>query len=245
MRDPSVVLTAPQAEPLIPENLNAALHLSDLISIGWWANWILKSATEVDVYGEFGSWFAGDWAEVSRSGDALAKLGDFCTASCEALRAEARALESGWSGSGGTEAKVYLQHLASALDGQSAQFARLGHDYQQAATGVKGMADCVGGLVNELVDWAIIGGIAAAAGAATAETGIGALIGGAGVGVSIYKVWRIVSEILEWHGRVMIAVDGTLGLMAGTLSTLKGFSAVDLPTASIDVEHGPHGKPMR
>ena len=43
----------------------------------------------------------------------------------------------------------------------------------------------------------------------------------------------------------MIAVDGTLGLMAGTLSTLKGFSAVDLPTASIDVEHGPHGKPMR
>ena len=86
MRDPSVVLTAPQAEPLIPENLNAALHLSDLISIGWWANWILKSATEVDVYGEIGSWFAGDWAEVSRSGDALAKLGDFCTASCEALR---------------------------------------------------------------------------------------------------------------------------------------------------------------
>ena len=202
-----------------------------------------QSRRPVGVCEEIGSWFAGDWPR-SPGRRRPGQAGDFCTASCEALRAEARpSVPDG--AARGHRAKVYLQHLASALDGQSAQFARLGHDYQQAATGVKGMADCVGGLVNELVDWAIIGGIAAAAGAATAETGIGALIGGAGVGVSIYKVWRIVSEILGWHGRVMIAVDGTLGLMAGTLSTLKGFSAVDLPTASIDVEHGPHGKPMR
>lgn len=244
MRDPSVVLTAPEAEPLIPEALSAVLNLSDLLSAGWWANVFLDSVCHVDVYDSVGTWFAGDWAEVSRSGDALTKLGRFCTASSEGLREEVRAIERGWRGPGSYEARVYLLNLASALEWQSGEFARLGHDYQQAATGVKGMADCVGGLVNELVDWAIAGGVAAAVGVATAETGVGAVVGGGGAALAAYKVGRVVAEILEWHGKVMLAVDGTVGLMAGTLSTLRGFNAVGLPSSSITFEYGPHGKPM-
>ena len=229
MDDPARTLAPPVADPLIPPAVDVFLHIGDLISLGHWAIVAIDKMGGPNLAEEIGEWFAGDWSEVARSSDALDKLGDFCEASTEGLRAEMEALEADWIGRAAGAAQQYFGDLSAQLSIQAANFRDIAQQYRGTAFGVKEMALAVGGLVESLVDYAIAAGISLAAAAASSWTVVGGLAGGAAAGYSIVKGAQVIREILEIRAKVWLACEALMGLIAGSLSSIDGFAAVDLP----------------
>ncbi|WP_101523246.1 hypothetical protein [Nocardioides houyundeii] len=231
MDDPSKLLTAPQAEPLIPAALDQYLHIGDLISLGHWAMVAIDKMGGPNIPQEVGEWFAGDWSEVSRSADALRKLGQFCDEAAHGVTTDLDTLRVTWDGQAAASASTYFTDLAARLTEQKANFEDIASQYDQTAFGVKEMANAVGGLVESLADWAIAAGISLAAAAASSWTIVGGIAGASGAGYSIYKGAQVIKELLEIRAKVWLACEALLGLIAGSLASVKGFSTVDLPGA--------------
>jgi hypothetical protein len=231
VRDPSAVLTAPQAEPLIPPAMDTFLHLGDLISLGHWALVAIDKMGGPNIAQEVGEWFAGDWSEVSRSADALRKLGEFCDVTAQGITADLEKLRVTWDGNAAAAASTYFLGLADSLAAQQANFDDIASQFDSTAFGVKEMANAVGSLVESLADWAIAAGISLAAGAASSATVIGGILGAGGAGYSLWQGGKVVKEILEIRAKVWVACEALLGLIAGSLSSIEGFSTVELPGA--------------
>lgn len=231
MDDPRDTLLPPVADPLIPPAVDVYLHIGDLVSLGHWAIVAIDKMGGPDLAEELGEWFAGDWSEVARSGDALDRLGDFCNAGAGGLRDELAALERDWSGRAATAAQEYFHDLAARLSTQATCFRDIAQQYRGTAFGVKEMALAVGGLVESLVDYAIAAGISLAAAAASSWTVVGGLAGGAAAGYSIVRGAQVIRQILEIRAKVWLACEALMGLIAGSLSSIEGFSSVSLPGA--------------
>lgn len=231
MDDPSAALTAPVAEDLFPGGVDFFLHIGDLISLGHWAILAIDKMGGPNIAEEIGEWFAGDWSEVMKSKDALDNLAAFCDRASYGVDAELTTLTSGWSGEAATAAATYFSHLADQLDVQASNFRDIANQYQGTAFGVKELANAVGSLVESLVDYAIMAGVSLAAAAASSWTIVGGIAGGASAGYAIVRGAKVVAEILEIRAKVWTACEALLGLIAGFLSSIEGFTSVALPNA--------------
>lgn len=229
LTDPSVELTTPVADPLLPAAVDVFLHLGDLISLGHWAMVAIDMMGGPNIPEEVGEWFAGDWSEVARASDALTKLGAFCDTAARGLHSEMASLATDWEGRAASAAVGYFTDLADQLSVQAGHFRDIAHQYRGTAFGVKEMALAVGGLVESLADYAIAAGISLAAAAASSWTVVGGIAGGAAAGYSITKGALVVKQILDIRAKVWLACEALMGLIAGSLSALEGFTAVQLP----------------
>lgn len=107
----------------------------------------------------------------------------------------------------------------------------IAQQFESTAFGVKELASSVGSLVESLVDYTIMAGIELAAAAATSWTVVGGIAGSAGAAYSIIRGALVVREILEIRATVWTACEAVLGLIAGSLSAIRGFSTLKLPAA--------------
>ncbi len=231
MIDPTAALTTPVATPLIPSAMDTFLHIGDLISLGHWAIVAIDKMGGPNLSVEIGEWFAGDWEEVGRAANALENLGTFCQKSSDAVNEELAALLGGWDGKAAAAAETYFSNVASQLSAMKANFDDIASQYETTAFGVKEFANAVGSLVESLIDYAIAAGISLAAAAASSWTVVGGIVGGGAAGYSIYKGAKIVAEILDIRAKVWTACEALLGLIAGSLSSLDGFTTEQLPGA--------------
>ena len=231
MDDPSTALTAPQAHSLVPEPVDVLLHIGDLVSLGHWALVAIDKMGGPNLPGEIGSWFAGDWEAVSRSADALRKLGSFCHLAAAGVEGDMRALQKDWEGHAAGAASSYFFGLAQDLSEMQVHLDDIAQQFESTAFGVKELASSVGNLVESLVDYAIMAGVELAAAAATSWTVVGGVLGSAGAAYSIIRGALVVREILEIRATVWTACEAVLGLIAGSLSAIRGFSTVALPAA--------------
>lgn len=231
MIDPASQLTPPQAHDLIPPALDIYLHLGDLVSLGHWALVAIDKMGGPNIASEIGEWFAGDWQEVSRSADALTRLGAFCTTAAQGIGDGAGLVARTWDGQAADAATAYFTTLAKNLSDMKTHFDDIADQFEKTAFGVKELANAAGSLVESLADYAIIAGISLAAAFLTSFTGAGAVAGGAGAGYSIYKGAMTIRELLEIRAKVWNACEVVLGLTAGSLSALEGFSTQKLPGA--------------
>ncbi len=231
MDNPSSVLTAPVADPLIPPAFDAFLHIGDLISLGHWAMVAIDKMGGPNIPEEVGEWFAGDWSEVGRSADALRKLGEFCDVTCDGLTSDLQQLDRTWDGKAAASAQSYFGDLASNMSQQQLNFENIASQFDSTAFGVKEMATAVGGLVESLADYAIAAGISLAAAAATSWTVVGGILGGGGAAYSVIKGAQVVKELLEIRAKVWLACEALMGLIAGSLSSIQGFTSTELPGA--------------
>lgn len=229
MADPAAVLTAPEAHPMLPPALNTYLHIGDLVSIGHWAMVAIEFMGGPKIPEEVGKWFAGDWAEVSRSADALRKLGTFCEAMGDEVVGATNTVRADWDGAAAGAAADYFLRLAGGLRRQKTNFDDIAHQYEKTAFGVKELASACGSLLESLIDWAIAAGISLAAAAASSWTVVGGVLGSGAAGYSIYRGAMTVKEILEIRAKVWTACEALIGLISGPLGSLNGFTAVALP----------------
>ena len=231
MKDPAAELTPPRATEPIPEDLNTALHLGDLISLGHWAMVALEAMGGPNIPEEVGTWFAGDWKEVSIAADALRKLGAFCATACDGIKEELAVLMRTWEGRAADAAEAYFGRLATALAAQEANFLDIADQYARTALGIKELANVVGGLVESLADCAIVAGISLAAAGITSWTGVGLAVGGAGAAAAILRGATLVKQLLELRAKVWNVAEAVVGLIAASLGAIHGFTSEKLPGA--------------
>lgn len=229
MENPASTLVAPQADPLIPPAMDAFLHIGDLVSLGHWALVAIDKMGGPNIAQEIGEWFAGDWSEVARSAAALEHLGEFCDSASTGVRSDLEAMMSQWSGEAASAAAGYFGTLADELAEQAAHFRDIGRQYVGTAFGVKEMANAIGSLVESLVDYAIMAGVSLAAAAASSWTVVGGIAGGAAAGYAIVKGAQTIKLILDLRAKVWTACEALMGLIAGSLAAIDGFTSVSLP----------------
>ncbi len=145
-----------------------------------------------DPVAEMQNWFTGDW-------EPLAQMQEVLTNASNALHDNATNVQSGatnlndfWQGYAGAAAYVYFSDTAAAIDGLRGPLQQIGEAYKTMADAVWSVGEAISGTLKGMIDSAIIAGVAAAAGTATAETGIGASVGYGLAGleaVNILTLW--------------------------------------------------------
>lgn len=231
MTDPALELTAPVADPLIPSTFDEILHVADYLSLGHWALVAFEKMGGGSITDIWGTAFAGDWEEVSKAADAMAKLGAFCQSAATGMRQELETLNAKWDGQAATSAMNYFRTLITELESQKDNFDAIAEQYQQAAVGIKGLADTIGGLIELLFDLVIAAGIELAAAAASSWTIIGPVLAGSALAATVLKGIKTINEIASAWGTAVTFADGFLGLLLPWITQIENFETVALPGA--------------
>ena len=124
----------------------------------------------------------------------------------------------------------YFSTLAAATSGQQTALFAAAEGYHDAARGAWQLSSQLGNLLQAVADKAILVGICAAAGTATAETGVGAVVGygvAAWQAVELLELVNKASTIINTAGTVILAAFGGGMTIAGQGGDL---TAVPLPT---------------
>jgi hypothetical protein len=200
------------------------------ISPSAWINDLIEDTTGVNIFSYATDAFTGEWAALYKFGDALANLAPALQQIGMDIQAGAIEADATWDGNASDAAYNYFSSLAAAISGQQAALYEAARGYHEAARGAWQLSTQLGNLLQAIADEAIIMGIAAAAGTATIETGVGAV---AGYGYATYQAIQIAklvnkaSQIISTAGTVIMGAFGGAMAFAGQGGDL---SEVPLPS---------------
>jgi uncharacterized protein YukE len=218
MPAPSSELTAPVAHAPLPTALTEAMNIQDWLSP---STYLLKGIELVFGFNPV-DWlseqFGGDWNEVSKSADAIRKLGDYAMAMAHQVDDVARELGLDWTGNAADAAVTHFNRLQASLEDLDDPFSDIATELDQCAVGMQQTAEAIGSIMTILLDHLIDLGICALATAASSWTGVGALIGGGATAYKIYKCERTWDQVVTAHDAAVTAAEGTVGLVAGWTS---------------------------
>jgi hypothetical protein len=201
------------------------------ISPSAWVNDIIEKTSGVDIFGWATDAFTGEWAALYKFGDALNSLAQFMQQVGIDVQHGMLDLDRTWDGNAADAAYNYFSGLAAATSGQQTALHEAAKGYHEAAQGAWQLSNQLGNLLQAIADKAILIGISAAVGTATAETGVGAV---AGYGVASWQAIELLnlinkaSLIINTAGTVILAAFGGGMTIAGQGGDL---SAVPLPAA--------------
>lgn len=234
--DPTAYLTGPP-EPDVNVGYgweNPRMYL-DALSPTYWINEVIKEITGRDVIGEAVAPVTGDWRSYARFGSALNQLGEFALALGLKVTEGTSAVDREWDGRAADAAHLYFQGLAEATAAQRPVLHDIRDQYYAATTAVWDYARGVGGLIGTICDAAIIAGIAAAAGTATFETGVGPVVG---YGVAAWQTGRIVkaaNDIITAYNVTYAAIDILKGNILSRINAPDGdLGGYPLPEQAYD-----------
>ncbi len=201
--------------------------LADLISPAAWARQVCIWVFSWDPLEVWSQQLGGNWKAYTHCAVALGAVGSAAHDVGRNLTAGAAHVSTVWRGNAAEAEQEFQLSLGAAameLHGACTQYCDL---YTKAAEATKKLADVVAGLISDLLDVLIIINVAAAAGTALIETGIGAI---AGYGVAAYYTWQaydLYNEISKFYGDA----EALIKAVGGTITSVKAQLTVrDLPT---------------
>ncbi|TMM35772.1 MAG: hypothetical protein E6F99_18295 [Actinobacteria bacterium] len=225
MDDPTALLVAPgEPDASVSNGFANPLDLFNYVSPSAWINAAIEELTGVDVIGWMTNWVSGDWAAIWKFGDALHNLGQCLEQLGINIQQGMLDLDPAWDGNASDAAYQYFSNFAAAVGGQQSSLYDIGENYHKAALGAWQLANQLGNIVQALADKAIIAGIAAAAGTATAESGVGAIVGYGVAGLMVVDMLDLInkaSTIINAAGTAILGLFGTgmdIGFKGGDLS---------------------------
>lgn len=207
------------------------LDLFNYISPSAWVNDVIEKVSGIDIFGYATDAFTGEWAALYKFGDALNSLAQFMQEAGIEVQAGVNEVDKTWDGNAADAAFNYFTGVATATSGQQLALYEAAKGYHQAAKGAWQLSGQLGNLLQAIADKAIIMGISAAIGTATAETGVGAVAGYGVAGWQAIELLELInkaSTIINTAGTVILAAFGGGMTMAGQGGDL---SAVPLPAA--------------
>jgi hypothetical protein len=207
------------------------LDIFNYVSPSAWVNDVIEKVSGVDIFGYASDAFTGEWAALYQFGDALRSLGQFMQQAGIEVQAGMNRLDVSWEGNAADAAFAHFSTLATRISGQQIALTEAAKGYHEAAKGAWQLSNQLGNLLQAIADKAIIVGIAAAAGTATAETGIGAL---AGYGVAGWQAIELLEKINKASALINTAGTVILGAFGGGMDIAGqggDLSAVPLPSA--------------
>jgi hypothetical protein len=232
MDDPTRFLVEP-AEPDagISKGFANPLDLFNYVSPSAWINDAIRGLTGLDVFGWMSDALAGDWAAMYKFGDAAGNLAQFAQQLGINIQQQAIALRPVWQGNAADAAYQYFSGLAAAVSGQQLPLEDVRDRYHKAALGAWELSDQLGNVYQALADKAILAGVAAAAGTALAETGIGAVIGYGAAALIVVDMLTLVnraSTLIQTFGAAILALFGG-GIELGSMGDGGELTKYPLP----------------
>ncbi|MDI6102592.1 hypothetical protein QLQ12_28620 [Actinoplanes sp. NEAU-A12] len=223
-RAPEQLLKKPDPEPDTPVN---KLGWMDYISPTAWTMKGFDIILGIDPVEEVQKKIFGDWEVFAQMQPVLTNAAAAVHDLAFNVQSGATSLQQVWQGNAGDAAYRYFTDFATSIDQLRAPLAEMGAAYRTMADAVWAAGDAIGGLIKGMCDAALIAGIAAAAGTATAASGIGGAVGygvTAAEAANILAMWAQVTKYLAYADS---AVKGFRAVLDRTLSDLD---TVKLPT---------------
>nr|WP_221375822.1 hypothetical protein [Actinoplanes polyasparticus] len=233
MDDPTRFLLEPaKPDDSISQGFVNPIDLFNYVSPSAWLNAAIEKLTGVDVFGWMTDWLSGDWERLWKFGDAMANLAQCMQQMGINIQTGMLRLDASWDGNASDAAYKYFSDLAAATSGQQFAIAKTQDSYHKAAQGAWQLSNQLGNLLQALADKAILAGIAAAAGTALIETGIGAVAGYGAAALIVLDMLQLIND-----ASVLINTAGTviLGLFGAVMdAAYQGgdLNAVPLPATA-------------
>lgn len=175
--------------------------------------------------------FGGDWDKVEAISDAL-------DGTCRYVRVQGDNISYAmatdgetWSGKASDAAAFFFGEMDKQLRDSAREIEKLSPEFATVALGMQSTASTVAGLFAQIMDAMLVAAISYSAAAATAATGVGAVIGFlAGTGSVAYILW-LAKQAYEAIQTVLLIID-LLGTAVGVLqSFMIGSPELPKPTA--------------
>lgn len=234
MNDPSAALVAPTPCAPIPDIVATIMHFPDLVSPSYWLLKVIEQACGANPVEWLTENLSGDWERMSTASSALDHLADFHERLASEIKAARAEFESGWSGEAAAAASAYFSRLEDSVRQQSEPLTSIAREVNNVAQGMKSIQETLVSLIGLMLDLAIAAAIELAVAAASSWTVVGGLVAGGGSAYTIIQVARTWMRVIEVHGKAVTMVDGFVGLAAGYLGSIHGFSNHPLPAGNYD-----------
>ncbi|MGW5075952.1 WXG100 family type VII secretion target [Rhodococcus sp. NPDC004095] len=227
-------LTDPTATDPVPDLVENIIGGSQYISASYWVGQVADLVCGTNPWEWVAEQFAGDWEVVSKAGHALANLAEYNRTCADVIRSGVDGVRHTWDGNAADAAAAYFAELGAAVNDQARVVEQIGDQLTAMATGMYEAAQGLKGLWEFLMDLLIQAAVEMAAAAATGTTVIGPLLVGAVAAVTITRAMGVWGEVLTLHSNTWNAVQGGVGVIAGTLGGLHDLDANRLPVRSYD-----------
>ncbi len=219
---PAVYFDGLRTDPLSrlhepPQTPDDAMHgsfdlamISSYFSISNDLNTLIDQLTGVDILSHLSQLVLGDWDAFGRLAVALHNGALFEMDVSFGLADDLDPLRDGWHGAAADNAMAYFAKLDGTLQEHRDLLERLATAYLGASFSINIATQQLNSMIGSLIDLAIIAAISAAAGTATAETGIGAV---AGWGIAIWKIIEFLNLWSKAAAVIQAAVYTLTGLV--------------------------------
>jgi WXG100 family type VII secretion target len=228
--DPAAALEAPTPSAPIPDIVSTMMHFPDLISPSYWLLVVIEKACGVNPVEWLTEHVSGDWERMSTASSALEHLADFHQVLAHELKSARENFEQNWSGEASTAASAYFKRFEEAVAEQATPLQSIAREVDNVAQGMKSTQETLVSLIGLMLDLAIAAAIELAVAAASSWTVVGGVVAGGSAAYTIVQVAKTWAQIIEVHGKAVTMVDGLIGLTAGFLGSIHGFSTHPLPT---------------
>jgi len=205
------------------------LGFMDNLSVSHWALVGFDAVFGFNPLERITSEVVGDWQAVAQSGVAFGHAAQAVHDIGYNLQGGAIALRGGWEGAAAEQAYAHFSRTASSLAELQDPFAEMSAELGEIAHGVWSSCEALSGIVKMLLDKAIIAGISAAAGTATATSGIGPVIGYGVAALQVVDMLRLWGQATKMISNLYTAVQGALGVIESQIARID---AVSLPNAA-------------
>ena len=191
-----------------------------------WKAFELVSGEDIPAY--WADKLAGNWDEVATCAAAARNLGDFCGSLATGISGQVQVARQSWTGEAAEAMEVYFAGLTAQLDTMKDNLQTLADDCDTTAFGIRHCYTAVENIVESLMD-ALIGiCIALAAAAAGSWTGIGGLLGAAGVGAGVTFAISLVNDAIGAMETAFQLADGVMAVFPATLGLVKSTQVVQI-----------------
>jgi uncharacterized protein YukE len=218
-------LTVPPA----PGNPSQGMAWMGWLSPTSWATQAMQAVFGFNPVAWLQERLAGDWEALATMRPVLVNAGDALHDLALNIQSGATTLGSRWQGNAGDAAYRYFTDLATAITALETPLDRISAAYRVMADAVWSTCEVLGGIVAGLVDAAIIAGIAAAAGAVTAGTGVGPLVAYGVAAAEVAEMLLLWGKATSLYQKARTAVLAFRAVLDRELSDLGGVRLPRLP----------------
>ncbi|WP_203702525.1 hypothetical protein [Asanoa iriomotensis] len=200
------------------------LGFMDMISPSHWANEAFSVVFGFDPIGRAQQWLFGDWEAFAAMSPVTTNVGDALAAMAYNVQTGAAVLQDVWAGNAGEGAYRFFTDANDAVFTLRDPLGSLSESYSVMAGAVWSMGEALGGVIKALLDSAIIAGIAAAAGTATAYTGVGPVVGyalAAGEVANMLRLWGKATALYQGMYAAVLFFQGSVIAELVNLDQLK------------------------
>ena len=189
--------------PAAPSGTPPSSIPGDLMTVIFTTDWLSPSTTVSLLIGQLFGWdplsetgkrFAGDWSAIDRVSGALTELADYQSNLASAISKASETAFDSWTGKAADAAEEYFGGFVSKARKAADQLRSASKEYKTLAIGMKAGADFLSGNYASIMDALLVAAIAFAAGTATAETGVGLLLGWGASAIAASRVLWLVRE---------------------------------------------------